>query len=67
MAATTPMGSREIMPIWLWGVGASSPYTLSMASAVQRIARAVAGTSTFLAWLMGLPISRVSNRASSSP
>ena len=67
MAATTPIGSREIMPIWLWGVGASSPYTLSMASAVQRMARAVAGTSTVRAWLMGLPISRVSSRASSSP
>ena len=47
-------------------VGATSPYTLSMASAYQRIARAAPGTSSRRLWRIGLPVSRVSSSASSS-
>jgi hypothetical protein len=66
MAATTPTGSRVIKASELPGVGAISPYTLSIASPYQRMQFAASETSTTWLYLIGLPMSRVSSKASSS-
>ena len=66
MAAITPTGSRTIIASsWLLVV-ATSPYTLSIASAYQRMARAAPGISSRRLCRIGLPVSRVSSSASSS-
>ncbi len=64
-AATTPTGSRVISASASAAVGAISSYTLSTASAYQRIQAAEAGMSMEEASRIGLPMSRVSSRASS--
>ena len=65
-AAITPTGSRTIIASSLTPVGATSPYTLSMASAYQRMALAAPGISSRRLWRIGFPVSRVSSSASSS-
>ena len=66
IAATTPTGSRVISASASCEVGATSSYTLSIASAYQAMQRAVEGMSTDRLSPIGLPMSIVSSRASSS-
>ena len=66
MAPTTPTGSRFINASVSLPVGAISPYTLSIHSAVQRKQSMESGTSIDTISLMGLPISSVSIKANSS-
>src|SRR5215469_15201575 len=54
MAPTTPSGSRVTSASASAPVGATSPYTLSIASAYHCTQRAAAGTSTLRLSLMGL-------------
>ncbi len=67
IAPTTPIGSRVINASVSDPVGATSSYTLSIASAYQRMQFALPGISTLKLSRMGLPISSVSSSASSSP
>ena len=64
--ATTPIGSRVIMPSASVPVGAISSYSLSTASPYQRIQRAAPGASMLIASPIGLPTSSVSSKAMSS-
>ncbi len=66
ITATTPTGSRVIRPSVSSAVGATSPYTLSTASAVQRRHRTTPARSPSRASRTGLPMSRVSSNASAS-
>src|SRR5688572_22520009 len=66
MAATTPIDSRVMSASASCEVGATSSYTLSVASAYQAMQLAAAGMSTFIESEIGLPMSSVSVSASSS-
>ncbi len=64
-APTTPHGSRVIVATVPSGEGATWPYSLSAASACQRMQAAVSGMSSPTVSVMGLPASMVSIRPSS--
>ena len=66
IAPTTPIGSRVISASAPGPVGATSSYTLSIASAYHWTQRAAPGMSTLRLSVMGLPMSSVSSSASSS-
>jgi hypothetical protein len=65
-APTPPSGSRTIETCASGPVGAISSYTLSIASPYHAMHSVASGTSTFVASRIGLPMSIVSSRASSS-
>ncbi len=64
-APTTPMGTRCTRASTLGAVGATESYSLSMASACQRMQMAVSGRSDVMLTPTGLPASRQSIRDSS--